>query len=446
MEHQSGTPHRRNSPPPTSTRSKRKRVTTFDCFAFSSHSSSKTEAHDDAFYINDLPNENIVHIATFLPDPSRALFALAITAPTSSWRTFSWKRPPSSVGSLILSSSPNKWEILDFGDIEALLTGKLTDDHVRGILECINAKDTLQTLKLTGCIHITGIGLHPLRGSDVLKQIDVSMVGQHEHPVIEPDPKLSEAVVLPVVGSIIDTCDNSLKHIQLPEMWRRRRSGRLVRLLERFHQLMISRRPCCSTCNAAIADMYEEDHTWYDNREGSIWYGLQRHTCCKCMKFFHDYHENRDDDESIIFCSSCHRWYCASCISERYDTCDLCGDSVCQGSCGTLTECDGCENSVCQFCMHSCQFCEDSLCHDCKPLLKCEGNGCKKRHCEECFDGKDCNVSMCELCEQELCIECRRRRCRRNWENACVGCQGKLPLSDSKVFTRSRKRELHKEK
>ncbi|KAL7537536.1 hypothetical protein ACHAXR_007895 [Thalassiosira sp. AJA248-18] len=79
-----------------------------------------------------------------------------------------------------------------------------------GVLACIDAGNHLQTLKLAGCVNITGRGLEPLRGSLVLEQIDLSLVGEHESPHIEPKPLISETEVLSILASIIDEDGNSL--------------------------------------------------------------------------------------------------------------------------------------------------------------------------------------------------------------------------------------------
>ena len=54
-----------------------------------------------------------------------------------------------------------------------------------------------------GCQYITGEGLTPLQGSSVLEQIDISLVGKHRHPAIEPEPMISEAPILPILESIV---------------------------------------------------------------------------------------------------------------------------------------------------------------------------------------------------------------------------------------------------
>lgn len=81
-----------------------------------------------------------------------------------------------------------QWEVLDFSVFERSVARKLTDEDVRTILTFIN---------------ITGRGLEPLWGTVVLKHIDLGLVGQHESPVIKPEPMLSESEVIPILDSII---------------------------------------------------------------------------------------------------------------------------------------------------------------------------------------------------------------------------------------------------
>lgn len=104
----------------------------------------------------------------------------------------------------------SRWESLDFGDIEKSLAAKLTDDIVHMVLNCIDAKTRLKTLKMAGCVNITGIGLEPLRGSAVLELLDLSLVGQSEKPLDVSDPMLSEEVVIPILDSVI--CGSSCFH------------------------------------------------------------------------------------------------------------------------------------------------------------------------------------------------------------------------------------------
>ena len=99
-----------------------------------------------------------------------------------------------------ITSSSGQFTILDFGEIEKSKAEKLIDDDVAAILSSIKGVQYLKTLKLTGCVNISGRCLQSLLGSSVVEQIDLSLVGQHENPVLDPPPSLSLKGVLPIVS------------------------------------------------------------------------------------------------------------------------------------------------------------------------------------------------------------------------------------------------------
>ena len=73
----------------------------------------------DTYRIDNLPCGALTHIASFLAVPSRALFAVAISAAHAD-------------GLAIVGT---EWDnILDFGEIQGDLAAKLTDDDIRGVL------------------------------------------------------------------------------------------------------------------------------------------------------------------------------------------------------------------------------------------------------------------------------------------------------------------------
>ena len=377
--------------------------------------------NNNILHINDIPNALFGDVATYLAKPSRAFFAMAMTAPSSSWREFRWNYGrPSAVGISILSSTQDS-DSLDFGDIEKKLAEKLTDADVRGVLWCINSKETLKILRLTGCINITGIGLAPLRGSIVLQQIDLSLVGYQESPKLEPEPAISEAAVLPILNSIDMRGNNSFKHIQLPVKWRQRRSTELGEFLKRYHKMMECQRLCCSKCDKLI--QYADDDKWYADDGDEWYYGLSNYTCCKCIEHFCDDHE---DDEGLRFCIKCERDFCTSCVP-LLETCE-CGNGICK-KCGELPKCEGCQRYVCEHCMCTCECCNVTRCWECKPFVECEGKGCHKNHFEDCFDGKDYDVQGCDVCEKYYCLHCRYLDWSKELENACSGCEAIIPCS-----------------
>ena len=54
-------------------------------------------------------------------------------------------------------------------------------------------------------------------GSVELERIDLSLVGDHEHPTINPEPPISVSAVVIILDSITGTEGNSLLHLQLPK-------------------------------------------------------------------------------------------------------------------------------------------------------------------------------------------------------------------------------------
>ena len=157
--------------------------------------------------LTDLSNDQLIAIADYLPKTSRAIFAVALTAPLSSWRDTNWTGMPCEASRAIIESTKPMsvkfertyvgysylsdtttrrnamrnyyeatcpWSILDFVDLEDNLACKITDEELSAILVCINAKATLKKMILSNrCNKLTGIGLEPLRGSVVLEEIDI---------------------------------------------------------------------------------------------------------------------------------------------------------------------------------------------------------------------------------------------------------------------------------
>ena len=173
----------------------------------------------DTLHISDLPIGFIVDVSAFLSKPSRAILAVALSAPSSSWQSDNLMHRPSPISAAITSAQ--QWDMLDFEDIEKELANKLTDNDISAVLKCINAQDVLRRLKLCGCVNITGRGLNPLRNSIILEQIDISLIRKYEKPSYnKPRSKISEEAVVPILDSIISSDDCSLKYIQFPMKWR----------------------------------------------------------------------------------------------------------------------------------------------------------------------------------------------------------------------------------
>ena len=155
----------------------------------------------------DLPSGILVHAATFLATPSRALFATALMDDAQD------------VVNQLSSAIAGDQTTVDFGDIEKELALNLSDGDINSALLCIDAVNKLKKLRITNCVNITGIGLEPLRGSAVIQQIDLSLTCDGEGPsTLDLESSISFGIVLPILDSIIER--GVVQHITLPRIWR----------------------------------------------------------------------------------------------------------------------------------------------------------------------------------------------------------------------------------
>ena len=333
----------------------------------------------------DLPNDQLTAIADFLPKTSRALFAVALTAPSASWRATGWRGEPSDASRAIISSTKPSllysarmdrswteemkkewrkvldrtarreyyeahWDVLNFVDIEEDLAKKLTDDDIGAILVCIDAKNNLKKLRLTHCYKLVGYGLEPLRGSVVLEKFDASKTVVYK-----------EAVV-PLLDSIIDADGNSLRHLNLPEDWTKgkaRNEAPLCEFFAKFNQLMLSEALKCAHCEQPCTS---------DDGFLSCEICCKNRNCTRCV-------ESGDIpmwDDDYLFVRSC-------------DHCDL---MLCS-RCGSHSICEGCNSAFCELCAGI-----DSV----DPAVRCGDNYCyADKRCMGCRmqEGHDTDCHAC---------------------------------------------------
>ncbi len=318
----------------------------------------------------DLPTGILTHAASFLAGPSRALFA--ITLDTNS---------PSAI-------VDNQWDTLDFGEIEKRVAAKLTDDGIEKILLCIDAVNNVKRLKLTNCTKITGAGLEPLRGSTTIEQIDLSLVGNRQSPVITPRPSISCDHVLPILDSILE----STQYFQFPVKWRKRSrvDSEFDAFLRRCNQTWRSRgTKNCLKCEEELPPI---DMEWFGSRaEGQ--FGVQRHTCCACLKHYCDSCMSDDDLRMINSCDVCDRNFCMECSAIEF--CVGCSNDCCS-TCRSFVACgSGCGNKLCDECNYDeiqCNACDEPFCSDCNfdGLVYCRD--CPGHYCHNCISnwGGEC--------------------------------------------------------
>lgn len=302
-------------------------------------------------HISDLPLGFLVDVSAYLSQPSRALFAVAMTAPSSSWADVSMNKlqsQPSEMSKAIISPS-SQWEKLDFLDIEKSLANRLTDNDICAILKCINAKDKLKILKLTGCTKIAGTGLEPLRGSIVLEQIDLSLAKQHDRPDVVPSAaKISDEVVIHILDGMIDTAGCSLRYVHFSHQGGRTRTCSVERraFFRRFGEHLNNSGLDCSKCGREVSAGNTDYLVHF--QKNIICYDCLKPICGNCMY-------------AIRNCGMCHKDYCADCVQVN-TRCESCFERNCI-PCGVMKECDECQRSCCENCIHGpvCDDCERGL-------------------------------------------------------------------------------------
>jgi len=393
--------------------------------------------------LSDLPTGTLAQVSNYLPSPSRALFAVALNHHRDS-------------SSAIVGN--HQWDVLDFGEIEKDLAAKISDDDIRGVLCSIDAVNNLKRLRLTNCINITGVGLDPLRGSTIIQQIDLSLVGDHESPYLDYEPSLSCAEVLPILDSIIERGEECvLKHLQFPFEWCRIDSTEsdFHTFLARYNDYLSSEAVVCLTCNCNID---EDDSMPMMQMSDYYYYGRQNYTCCQCMKHYcHDCVQEAEDGNENYWmssiCNKCERRYCMDCSLERACTC--CDEWFCE-DCLETKQCPQCEENVCLNCIPETKRCHNNSCEGkiwCDTCIIQHG---MFRWCEDCNEGYcgDCcnsdfiyGVQGCVDCGLSLCKECRETICREGARN-CTGCYHMallLALEERERLSQQLHEEMHEQ-
>lgn len=130
-----------------------------------------------------------------------------------------------------------------------------------------------------------------MRGSVVLEQIDLSLVGKHENPeIVDPESKISQELVISILDSIISSDGCSLKYIKFPQEWR---GNGMYGLTMEFRERYI--RSFDERCNEAL--LKTNATTWM-----SV-YGYQNKMCYGCLKPFCENNRCIDNEDSFLkFC------------------------------------------------------------------------------------------------------------------------------------------------
>jgi hypothetical protein len=380
----------------------------------------------DVDCLSDLPSGILTHVATYLASPtSRALFAVALA--TDQNAASADERNSAIIG--------DEWDMLNFGDIEKELAEKLSDEHIKKVLVCIDAVNKVKRLKLTNCVNITGAGSEPLRGSTIIQQIDLSLVGKNQSPLLTPQPPISCELVLPILDSIIEREGSALMHLQFPSVWSEGWQGRsqqfqfFEQFLRRYNEMLDNRGGVsCLKCNTNLPPENNrgENGSWIDFSGGCR---NQKYTCCECLKHYCESCEDSDDEgvfKTLRYCQKCKRRLCADCTKMGW--CEVCENWFCVG-CDPCTVCPGdCCDYMCNECITNrgkqCSNCERHVCGDCASWFSCG-----MFFCGDCprYDWRYCGLCLCPVC---LCDDCNEKRgidalrfCEDCQEWRCSACR-----------------------
>jgi hypothetical protein len=327
--------------------------------------------------ITSLP-ETVLHcVGSFLCGVEKSLFGVAI----SSWSA--------------IIGNDQALEHLDFVDIDPELAKRLTDDDLHNILVTIDAVNTVKVLKLTNCYGMTGAGLEPLRGSTVLKLLDLSLVSRHENPRLEVETMISEAAVIPILDSIIERGEEStLRYVQFAQKWESQENSEFI--WARFRQLIINRNGLCSHCQNQATEFE------------CCYQCLQLHLYCSFVCRIRS--SNQSPENIIDWCNHCEKYLCKTCIPE-WQRCN-CDQLICGGC---AQQCPRCNDWCCPRCIDiQCEICNQQVCWDCDwgPTIRCEI--CNQIACGHCISetSECCNRDLCNRCSSlRECCYCDSEKC-----------------------------------
>jgi len=305
------------------------------------------------------------------------------------------------------------WKTLDLLDLDKSLRMRLTDGDIAGILVCIDAVNNLENIRLPHCINVRGDGLAPLRGSIVLKRVDLCIVSEE---VDSMTPTLSFDALLPIFESIMAKNQNLLRSFHMPKVWHDKLSIRLNDFLvemyipqtcgyERYELMskseksemrakyLLQYQPPMNTCKMACTECARSHRPCGTMRSNQL-----------CLTF--------EGGDTLKNCPSCERKYCC----ENDD--DHAGLQI--------KKCAVCKEAGCRECncdLYNCECCDRDLCEGCVERVNCSRcyDGIGESNCADCAANGQGYNNECGQCRQIFCTECEPNT---DGENVCQACLG----------------------
>lgn len=178
----------------------------------------------------------------------------------------------------VYEGSPELWKKLDFGFLDS--AGRLTDVQLDRLLQNCRARERCEILNLNGSVRLTGTGLEPLRGSRVLRELDLRLdLSAFVGPV-----EWNATVVLPILSSMPPiTAEPELRGSEYSlglALVKIRPQNDNTNYFSRFRDDVADwdlyrefaealraqateRRTRCGYCHRVIADMWTEEDMWW---------------------------------------------------------------------------------------------------------------------------------------------------------------------------------------
>ena len=208
----------------------------------------------------------------------------------------------------------------------------------------------MKRICLTGCNNIVGHGLESLRESVVLEHICIPL----------PLERMSTAVVIPILDSIIETEGNNLREIDISNIVNDNVLDRPFRIfLAKFNSIDKK----CSHCEEHLANDDEE----IIQPASMVCFLCFEGSCDDCNSFYRGIHS----------CSHCELTFCEDCGKQCY-ACDAfhSDDCINNEEVGSAQKCDGCNYSFCtdcciKACTNSAQAWRNGRAGYCKKCLGC---------------------------------------------------------------------------
>ena len=293
----------------------------------------------------------------------------------------------------IYDNRPELWSVIQFSTLDVTQlnqrgrsglggqpAARLTDRQLRALLQNCKAVERCKVLNLTGCLRIRGQGLDPLRGSCVLREIDLRLRGSaninNSHREVDAD------VVLPILSSMPPIVANLVPAALAPGY-----TNSLGLSLVKFNQA---------------------------NRDATNIYSRFTETIGDWLSEFHE-SLRRQAEEHRTACGYCHRSVMEVAVADGTESwkmgiayCQCCQKYSCgDGSCPCTRDCEECSVQCCQPMGRESQ----SQCPNHKMIYSCQK--CNRFQCEDCFDGfmcsnDDCCNEYCALngCDDEMIRVC----------------------------------------